>query len=52
MLTGKMEVEVSHGEARRFAAGDVLLVEDITGEGHISRAVGKERVYLAVIPLE
>ncbi len=52
MLTGKMEVEVSDGEARRFVAGDVLLVEDTTGQGHISRVVGKERAYLAVIPLE
>jgi quercetin dioxygenase-like cupin family protein len=52
MLVGKMEVEVSDGEARRFSPGDILLVEDTTGQGHISRAVGKERVYLAVVPLE
>jgi len=52
MLTGEMEVEVSDGEKRKFAAGDVLLVEDISGVGHISRVVGKERAYLAVVPLK
>ncbi|MGD8538512.1 MAG: cupin domain-containing protein [Candidatus Aminicenantes bacterium] len=52
MLTGTMEVEVSDGEKRKFVPGDVLLVEDTSGAGHISRAVGNERAYLAVVPLE
>jgi hypothetical protein len=52
MITGELEVEVSDGEKRIFAPGGVLLVEDISGVGHISRVVGKERAYLAVVPLE
>ena len=31
MLDGEIEITVSDGEARRFAGGDVLLVEDTTG---------------------
>lgn len=52
MLTGEMEVEVSDGEKYTFSPGDVLLVEDTSGMGHISRVVGTERAYLAVVPLK
>ncbi|MGD9347962.1 MAG: cupin domain-containing protein [Candidatus Aminicenantes bacterium] len=52
MLAGTMEVEVSDGEKRKFLPGDVLLVEDTSGMGHISRVVSKERAYLAVVPLK
>jgi hypothetical protein len=34
MLDGVIEIETSLGERRRFAGGDVLLVEDTQGKGH------------------
>lgn len=37
LLDGGIEIENSLGEIRRFATGDVLLVEDTTGKGHRSR---------------
>jgi len=52
MLTGELEVEVSDGEMRKFIPGDIILVDDPTGQGHISRVVGKKRAYLAVVPLK
>jgi hypothetical protein len=36
-LTGEVEFETSDGDIRRVAAGSVVLAEDITGKGHISR---------------
>lgn len=42
MLEGGVDIETSTGEHRRFAAGDVLLVEDVEGRGHRSRAVNGE----------
>jgi hypothetical protein len=36
-LTGEVEFETSDGDIRRLAAGSVLLAEDTTGKGHISR---------------
>ena len=39
LLDGEIEVEVTSGEKRRFAGGDVLLVEDTTGTGHRTRTV-------------
>ena len=39
MLEGSVEIEVSDGSRRTLHAGDILLVEDIDGRGHISRAL-------------
>ena len=36
-LTGEAEYETSDGDIRRAAAGSVVLAEDTTGKGHISR---------------
>ena len=50
-LAGEIEAEVSDGEKRRFGPGSVTLVEDTTGRGHRSRAVGDIEVLLAVVQL-
>jgi hypothetical protein len=39
-LAGEIEVEAGDGERRRFGPGSVALVEDVSGEGHVSRVVG------------
>jgi quercetin dioxygenase-like cupin family protein len=41
-LKGMSEVTVGDGTVRRFAPGSVLLMDDLTGKGHITRAVGTE----------
>jgi hypothetical protein len=50
-LTGEVEIEVSDGEKRRFGAGSILLAEDLTGKGHISRGVGAGERRTLFIPL-
>ena len=40
LLDGEIEIEVGSGETRRFAGGEVLLLEDTTGRGHRTRNVG------------
>ncbi|HLR32025.1 MAG TPA: hypothetical protein VK074_06010 [Fodinibius sp.] len=42
MLDGAVDVEVGDGTVRRFSTGDILLVEDVTGRGHKSKAVNNE----------
>jgi quercetin dioxygenase-like cupin family protein len=37
LMDGEIEIETSLGEKRIFKAGEVLLVEDITGKGHRTR---------------
>lgn len=39
-LEGEVEIEVGDGSKRLLRSGDILLAEDTTGQGHISRAVG------------
>jgi hypothetical protein len=34
LLDGEIEIETSLGDKRKFTAGEILLVEDITGKGH------------------
>jgi quercetin dioxygenase-like cupin family protein len=51
-LAGEAEVEVGDGTIKRIGAGDVLLAEDLTGQGHITRVVGDQQRFYAVIPLE
>jgi hypothetical protein len=36
---GGVEIEVGDGSKRRLGPGDILLAEDTSGRGHISRAV-------------
>ncbi len=48
-LQGGMEIVVGDGAVRRFAPGDVLLAEDLTGQGHTTRSIG-QRV-AAIVPL-
>jgi quercetin dioxygenase-like cupin family protein len=50
-LSGTAEIEVGDGTIRRVGPGDVLLAEDLTGQGHITRVVGSEPRLYAVVPL-
>src|SRR5260370_20654594 len=38
-LDGGVEITASDGEKRTIGAGEVFLVEDITGKGHLSKPV-------------
>jgi len=51
-LTGSVDIEVGDGSVRRLGPGDILLAEDTTGEGHISRAVDGEPRRCLFVPLD
>jgi hypothetical protein len=40
-LQGAVEVTASDGDTRRVGPGEVLLIEDTTGKGHSTRAIGE-----------
>ena len=50
-LSGSWEIEASAGVVRIFKAGDVMLADDTTGEGHISRVIGDEPHVFMTVPL-
>lgn len=51
-LPGQMEIETGDGTIRRFGPGDVMLAEDTTGRGHITRVVGGQPRDNLMIPLK
>ena len=50
-LTGTVEIEVGDGTVARLGPGDVVLAEDLTGRGHVTRVVGNEPRFYAIVPL-
>jgi quercetin dioxygenase-like cupin family protein len=50
-LSGTAEIEVGDGTVARIGPGDVVLAEDLTGQGHITRVVGDQPRFYAIVPL-
>ena len=50
-LSGSAEIEVGDGTVVRVEPGDVVLAEDLTGRGHITRVVGSQPRCYAIVPL-
>ena len=50
VLSGSLEIETEDGETRRFDAGGIFSVEDVTGRGHRSRVVGTDTTVVALVP--
>jgi quercetin dioxygenase-like cupin family protein len=51
-LDAGVKITASDGEAREIGAGEVILVEDTSGKGHLSQAIGKRMRHSVFIPLE
>jgi quercetin dioxygenase-like cupin family protein len=44
ILSGRMEIGIGDGTKRQFGPGDVLLADDLSGQGHTTASVGEPRV--------
>ena len=51
-LDGGVQITASDGQARTIGAGEVVLVEDITGKGHLSKSVGGKMRRSIFVPVE
>ena len=51
-LDGGVKITASDGEAREIKAGEVILVEDTTGKGHLSQSIGRQMRHSIFIPIE
>jgi quercetin dioxygenase-like cupin family protein len=51
VLSGLLELEVGDGERRTFGPGNVLLVTDAEGRGHLTNVLGSEDVFLVWVPV-
>ena len=50
-LSGTAEIEVGDGTVARIGPGDVVMAEDLTGRGHVTRVVGDQPRVYAIVPL-
>lgn len=50
-LSGRAKIEASDGEIRQIGPGTVMLADDTTGKGHITRGVGTEERISIFVPL-
>lgn len=50
-LSGQGEIELTGGKKIALGPGSILLAEDTTGKGHISRGVGSEDRITVVVPV-
>ena len=48
ILVGQMEIGIGDGTTRSFGPGDVVLADDLTGQGHTTRSLGVPRVSATV----
>ena len=44
IMSSHMEIGIGDGTTRRFGPGDVVLANDLTGQGHTTRSLGEPRV--------
>lgn len=51
-LDAGVELTASDGESRVIGAGEVILVEDTLGRGHLSKSVNNQMRHSIFIPLE
>ena len=50
-LSGSVDIEIGDGTVRRLGPGDILIAEDLTGQGHVTREVGPEARVSIFVPL-
>ena len=50
-LQGSVEIEVGDGTKRVMGPGDILIAEDVTGQGHYTREVGGEARVSIFVPM-
>ncbi len=51
-LDAGVQLTASDGEARVIGAGEVVLVEDTTGKGHLSKSVNNQMRHSIFVPRE
>jgi len=50
-LSGAVDIEIGDGTVRRLGPGDILIAEDRTGQGHVTREVGPAARVSIFVPL-
>ena len=51
LMSGAVEMETTDGTVRRLGPGDLVLLEDTTGKGHVTRNIGNGFAMFFVVPV-
>ena len=51
-LSGHVEIQTGDGTVKCFGPGDIMLADDTSGRGHITRVVGNQPRHFVMIPLK
>ena len=51
-LDGGVRITASDGQAREIGAGEVVLVEDVRGKGHLSKSIGGTMRRSIFVPID
>ncbi|MDD1653409.1 MAG: cupin domain-containing protein [Methanomicrobiales archaeon] len=51
LMSGAVEMETTDGTVRRFEPGDLVLLEDTSGRGHLTRNIGDGYATFLVVPV-
>ena len=51
LMSGEVEMETTDGTVTRLGPGDLVLLEDTTGRGHVTRNIGRGYAMFFVIPV-
>lgn len=50
LMSGAVEMETTDGTVTKLGPGDLVLLEDTTGRGHVTRNIGKGYAMFLVVP--
>lgn len=50
-LSGAVDIKIGDGTVRRIGPGDILIAEDLTGQGHETQEVGPDARVSVFVPL-
>ncbi len=51
-LDAGVQITASDGESRIIGTGEIVLVEDISGKGHLSKAIGGRMRHSIFVPID
>jgi len=51
-LDAGVQLTASDGESRVIGAGEIVLVEDVTGKGHLSKAIAGKMRHSIFVPID
>jgi hypothetical protein len=51
-LDAGVELTASDGESRKIGAGEIVLVEDTSGKGHLSKSINNQMRHSIFVPIE